>query len=149
VFSLGNHMELTDSIKDIYIRHMLTSSDYNNDTTYLHGTITLWVNSSCRLCNDSTHMYMAHQFILERCNPWPHVTNHHISISQLLSLWCHSHYDVSRLRHTALVAPAVPILIMTSYHSRRSHYDIILIVTSFATELATPTVTDIRTPYRI
>jgi len=26
--------------------------------------------------------------------------------------------------------------------SRRSHYDVILIVTSFATELATPTVTD-------
>ena len=27
----------------------------------------------------------------------------------------------------------------------RSHYDVILIVTSFATELATPTVTDVRT----
>ena len=33
---------------------------------------------------------------LERCNPWPHVANHHISISQLLSLWRHSHYDVIR-----------------------------------------------------
>jgi len=32
-------------------------------------------------------------------------------------------------------------------HSTRSHYDVILIVTSFATELATPTVTDVRTPY--
>jgi len=34
----------------------------------------------------------------------------------------------------------------------RSHYDVILIVTSFATELATPTVTDVRTlrtPYRV
>jgi len=29
--------------------------------------------------------------------------------------------------------------------SPRSHYDAILILTSFATELATPTVTDIRT----
>jgi len=29
--------------------------------------------------------------------------------------------------------------------SPRSHYDIILIVTSFATELATPTVMDVRT----
>jgi len=29
--------------------------------------------------------------------------------------------------------------------SPRSHYDIIFIVTSFATELATPTVTDVRT----
>jgi len=29
--------------------------------------------------------------------------------------------------------------------SPRSHYDVILIVTSFATELATPTVTDERT----
>jgi len=38
--------------------------------------------------------------ILERCNPWPHVANRHISISQLLSLWRHSHYDVSRLRRS-------------------------------------------------
>jgi len=29
--------------------------------------------------------------------------------------------------------------------SPRSHYDVILIVTSFATELATPTVTDVCT----
>jgi len=29
--------------------------------------------------------------------------------------------------------------------SPRSHYDVILIVTSFVTELATPTVTDVRT----
>jgi len=29
--------------------------------------------------------------------------------------------------------------------SPRSHYDVILIVTSFATELAMPTVTDVRT----
>ena len=28
--------------------------------------------------------------------------------------------------------------------SPRSHYDVIVIVTSFATELATPTVTDVR-----
>ena len=31
----------------------------------------------------------------------------------------------------------------------RSHYDVILIVTSFATELVTPTVTDVRSPYRV
>jgi len=30
-------------------------------------------------------------------------------------------------------------------HSPRSHYDVILIVTSFATELGTPTFTDVRT----
>jgi len=33
-----------------------------------------------------------------------------------------------------------------------SHYDVILILTSFATKLATPTVTDVRTlrtPYRV
>jgi len=29
--------------------------------------------------------------------------------------------------------------------SLRSHYDVIVIVTSLATELATPTVTDVRT----
>jgi len=32
--------------------------------------------------------------ILERCNLWPHVANRHISISQLLSSWRYSHYDV-------------------------------------------------------
>jgi len=32
--------------------------------------------------------------------------------------------------------------------SPRSHYDVILIVTSFVTELATPTVTDVRTCVR-
>jgi len=41
---------------------------------------------------------------------------------------------------------------MTSHayeaRSPRSHYDVILIVTSFATELATPTVTDVRTLVR-
>jgi len=33
---------------------------------------------------------------LQRCNPWPHVANRDISISQLLSLWRHCHYDVIR-----------------------------------------------------
>ena len=33
--------------------------------------------------------------------------------------------------------------------SPRSHYDVILIVTSFGTELATPTVTDVQTPDRV
>jgi len=38
----------------------------------------------------------------------------------------------------------------SAYGSRspRSHYDVILIVTSFATELATPTVKDVRTYVR-
>jgi len=39
----------------------------------------------------------------------------------------------ARLAPTALAAPP------------RSHYDVILIVTSIATELATPSVTDVRT----
>jgi len=33
--------------------------------------------------------------------------------------------------------------------SPHSHYDVILIVTSFTTELVTPTVADVRTPYRV
>ena len=33
---------------------------------------------------------------IEQCNPWPHVANRHISISELLSLWRHSHCDVIR-----------------------------------------------------
>jgi len=70
--------------------------------------------------------------VLERCNPWPHVANRHISISQLLSLRRHSRYDVIRAS--------------SAYGARspRSDYDVILVVTSFATELATPTVTDVR-----
>jgi len=54
----------------------------------------------------------------------------------------YSHYDV--------------IFIMTSRadgaRSPRFHYDVILIVTSFATQLATPTITDeptLRTAYRV
>jgi len=38
------------------------------------------------------------QYQLERCNPWPHVANRYVSVSQLLSLWRHSHYDVSLRR---------------------------------------------------
>ena len=63
--------------------------------------------------------------------PWLHVANRHkpaIVIVTSFSLW--------RLAPTALAATG-------------SHYDVILIVTSFATELATPTVTDVRTPYRV
>jgi len=71
--------------------------------------------------------------ILERCNPWPHVANRHISKSQLLSLWRQSHYDV--IREARAYGARNPL---ASY----SHYDVILIVTSFATELATPSVTD-------
>jgi len=33
--------------------------------------------------------------------------------------------------------------------SPRSHYDVILSMTSLTTELATPTVTDVRTLYRV
>jgi len=86
------------------------------------------VDSDIRVCPSNIKVldYCA-SVKLQRCNPWPHVANCHISISQLLSLWRHSHYDVSRLRRS----------------SPRSHYDVILIVTSFATELATPTVTDV------
>jgi len=56
---------------------------------------------------------------LEHCNPWPHITNRHVPISQLLSLWCHSHYDV--------------ISAACTYGARNprasyAHYDVILIV---------------------
>jgi len=36
---------------------------------------------------------IAFQKALERCNPWPRVANRHITISQLLPLWRHSHFD--------------------------------------------------------
>ena len=50
---------------------------------------------------------------------------------------CHSHYDVSRLRRAR------------GARSPRSHYDAILIVTSFAIELAMPTVRDVTVEDRI
>jgi len=67
---------------------------------------------------DPAHQHTNNALLtLQQCNPWPHVANCHISISQLLWLWCHSHYGVS-------CCIAAPILIMTS----------------FATEPATPTI---------
>jgi len=59
--------------------------------------------------------------ILERCNPWPHVANCHTS-GQLLSSGRRYHYDV-----------------ICAYGARKPA---ILIMTSFATELATPSVMD-------
>jgi len=41
-----------------------------------------------------------HLNVLERCNRWPRVSIRHVCISQLLSLWRHSYYDVSRLRRS-------------------------------------------------
>jgi len=71
---------------------------------------------------------------------WPHVTNRHISaqyrqqLRQLLSLWHHS------LLKAGLPARLTPMALF-------------LIMTSFATALATPSVMDVqtyvRTPYRI
>jgi len=104
------------------------------------------------------------RFALERCNPSPHVANRHISICQLLSLRCQCHYDVIReLSSSRLVQSASwqsaswRIRELSSYRasyaygarSPCSHYDVILIMTSFATELATPSVTNVRTPYRV
>ena len=72
---------------------------------------------------------------LERCNPWPHVAiagDMDISISQLLSLWRHSYYNVIRASRAYGV------------RNPSSHYGVILVMTLFATELATPSVTDVR-----
>ena len=82
-------------------------------------------------------VFNINNIVLEHCNPWPHVANRHISISQLLSLWHHCHYDVIRASR--------------AYGARSpcSNYDVILIMTSFTTELATPTATDVRTPYTV
>ena len=67
-------------------------------------------------------LFVVIKYLLERCNPSPHVANRHIS-GQLLSLWRHSHHDV--IRDTAAGRP-VPT----------SHYDVILIMTSLATRSA-------------
>jgi len=61
------------------------------------------------------------------CRQSPYLHKPAIVIVTSFPLW--RHWRVSRLRA----------------HSFRCHYDVILIVTSFATELATPTVTDVRT----
>jgi len=66
----------------------------------------------CRMSNVRTMAHYDTLTILERCNPWPHVANRHISkshcdvslsrlgrsqpASQLFTLWCHSHSDVIR-----------------------------------------------------
>jgi len=49
-----------------------------------HLRLGLPVNSSQMSTEQSSQ-----SSLLERCNPWPHVANRHISISQLLSLWRH------------------------------------------------------------
>jgi len=46
------------------------------------------------------NVHYAYLYILKWWNPWPHVVNRHISTSQLLSFWRHSHYDVSRLQRS-------------------------------------------------
>jgi len=46
--------------------------------------------------NDENTTSLTEVYVVERWNPWPHVANRHISISQLLSLWRHSHYGVIR-----------------------------------------------------
>jgi len=99
--------------------------------TALHSGQPGWAltNKNIHLLTSCLHGYYT---VLECCNPWPHVANRHNSISQLLSLWCHSHYDVIRASRAY------------GARSPRSHYDVILIMTSFTTELATPSVTDVQ-----
>jgi len=70
--------------------------------------------------------------VLEQCNPWPHVANRHISISQLLLLWCHSYYDVSRLRRS-----------QPRSQWRHSHCDVIHYWAGHAHRYGRPYVTDI------
>jgi len=62
-------------------------------------------------------VFVCRSFDVQRCNPWPHVANR-----QLLSL------SFAHLAPTALAAP-------------------VLIMTSFATELAMPSVTDVYVTY--
>jgi len=67
--------------------------------------------------------------ILERCNPWPHVANRHISgryhqrLSQLLLLWRHFHYDV--IRAAGAYGARNPRLSQQFSLRRHSHYDVI------------------------
>jgi len=68
-----------------------------------------WLHAKS-LSDDSWPLIIQNNVTLERYNPWPHVANRHISTSQLLPLWHHSHYD------------AAPIPIMTSFSLW--HYDI-------------------------
>jgi len=67
-------------------------------------------------------IYIQSMWKLERCNPWPHVANRHIS-SQLLSLWRHSYYDVVRAAHAyGARNPQLSQLFSLWCHS---HYDVI------------------------
>jgi len=72
---------------------------------------------------------MVNGYILERCNLWPPVANRFFS-------------------HKPAIVIMTPADVAGGARSPRSHYDVILVMTSFATELATPSVTDVRTYVR-
>jgi len=53
------------------------------------------------------------------------------------------------VKYTRAVQPVATCRQSPYLHKPDCLCDVILIVTSFATELATPTVTEVRTPYRV
>ena len=91
-----------------------------------------WLHAKS-LSDDSRPLIIENNVTLERYNSWPHVTNRHISTSQLLPLWHHSHYDAApipimtsfSLWHLAPTALAAPVLTITSFsllrHWRHAH----------------------------
>jgi len=77
--------------------------------------------------------------LLEQCNPWPHVANRHISVSQQLSLWRQSHYDVSRVRRSRRSQPPFSLW-------RHSHCDVIRYWAGHAHHFRRM---NVRTPYGV
>jgi len=85
----------------------------------LNSSLAYLLTSCCREVISHARVTKHYNPVLERCNPWLHVANCHVSISQLLSLWRQSHYDV--ISHDSRLRPSQPPFSLW----RHSHHDII------------------------
>ena len=87
--------ELLDKRVAVHYVSMMSASAADKTMTM---TVTSTQQSCCvsvdcrltaRLLPSTQRAHFGMSFKLERCNPWPHVANCHMSISHLLSSCCH------------------------------------------------------------
>jgi len=133
----GNRAGLADSssrYRQVYVTRRLVCLE---TAVQWQCLTSLWVVTIYTVYIYAVYLYFSLLLLclplLERCNPWPHVDNRHaylhkpaVVIVTSFSLWCGAR----------------------GARSPRSHYDDILNVTSFATQLTTPTDADVRTYVR-
>jgi len=65
--------------------HRLTLKNVDSADDALYSVVAKNVRSAARLSVQCQYHCMYYSLVLERCNPFPHVANRHVSISQLLS----------------------------------------------------------------